>query len=134
MSILDYKHQLAADQAETTQATHPTTNDIDLGDSNVGYDGYIRFTIKTGLTSAGAATVTFVAQGYDGSSWVTLSQSRAIDYDEDIVAEGKDINVPLPRFSEGLMDGITMLRGAVTIGGAALTAGAWDAYLVSDAA
>lgn len=134
MSILDYKHQLASDQAETTQATHATTNDIDLGSSNVGYDAYIRFTIKTAATSSGSATLTFVVQGYDGSAWVTLSSTRAIAYDADILAEGESVNVPVPFGSEGLMDGIENIRGAVTIGGAALTAGAWDAYLVGDAA
>lgn len=134
MAILDFRHLLSDEQSETTQDTHPTENDIDLGESNVGYDAYIRFIINDELTSSGSSTVKFAAEGYDGSSWVVLAETRAIDYDADIVAEGKEINVPLPRFSEGLMEGIERVRGSVTIGSASLDDGTWSAYLVSDSA
>jgi hypothetical protein len=132
--IYDNKLELSTDQAETTQDTHETENDLDLGSSNVGYDAYVQFVIKTSLASSGDATMTFLVQGYDGSSWVTLSSTRAIAYDASILAKGKAINVPVPFGSEGTMDGIERIRGAVTIGGAALTGGAWDAYLVDAAA
>lgn len=133
--ILDYTLQLSEDQAETTQATHATENDLDLVNSNVGYDANVAFIIKTALTSSGSATVTFAVEGYDGSSWVTLAQTRAIDYDDAILAKGAHpVFVPVPFGSEALMDGIERIRGSVTIGTAALDAGAWDAYLVEHVA
>lgn len=133
--ILDHELMLSEDQEETSQDTHATEEDLDLVKSNVGYDAHIAFIITEELTSSGSATLAFSVEGYDGSSWVTLAETRAIDYDDDILEKGaRPIFVPVPFGSEGLMDGIERIRGAVTIGGDTLTGGKWSAYLVDHAA
>ena len=130
--ITDNELWFADAQAETTQATHISTNVYDRlnanGDLGVGLRrGYIEIRINAAVTSAGAATVQWDIIQADNAAMSTnkevLASTDAIG--KATLVAGYKVRIPIP-------DGITRRYLAVqdTVGAAALTGGSWDIYYV----
>lgn len=130
--IFDKQLMMSEGQNPTAADTHPSTNVIDLdklgkdsGVSNI--EVYCR--VKTAVTSAGTATVTFKletssAEGFDGGTEVTLFDTGAIA-DETLVKDYRPFKIKLPRGTK------RYLRMVYTID-TELTTGAFDAGLILD--
>lgn len=130
--IIDRFNEFSDAQAPDTVATHASTNVIDMGAAGkieaVPY--YLHIKVNTAVTSEGSATVAFLFQtdsvvGF--GSAVTLWTSAAIAK-ATLVAGYEVIRLPI--------NGLNLnryVRVAYTVGTAALTAGAFDAFLSADA-
>jgi hypothetical protein len=112
-------------QAETTVATHASTNDIDLlstyGDA-IPHALWLIIAVQTALASAGAATIQYQLQtGAANGGEETLWTGPAVAYTTQTAGKVTAIKVPLnvKRY----------LRVNYIIGTAVLTGGAWQALL-----
>ncbi len=125
--ILDAKLVLADAQAETTAAAHDSTNVIDFGAAgDPGYPLTLVVRVDTAPTSSGSATVTFgLSTSADNSTYASLYTSAAIGYAT--LTKGYELRIPVPT---GMKQ---YLKGVITIGTAALTAGKFDMFLVPKA-
>jgi hypothetical protein len=129
MTILDNDLVMSDAQAETTVATHASTNYIDLqgAASSIDKDNFVVVSVNTTATSGGSATVQVTVETDDNtgfSSAKTIYQSSAVAV-ADLVQGYEFFKDRLPVVPELER----YLRVTYTIGTAALTAGAFDAYL-----
>lgn len=126
MAVMDKKLEFSDAQAETTQATHDSTNVIDLGVASPGIDSKIRCKVRvnTTVTSDGSATVKASLQhSSNDSSYAVIADSAA--HAKAALVEGfVMLDVSLPR-----QNLLRYLKVVYTIGTAALTAGKFDAWL-----
>ena len=128
--IIDYNLQFSDAQAETTQTTHVSDNVVDCGiaDANFGdADVALVCRVNTAFTSNGAGTLTAALTECDTAdgSYTVIAQSKA--HALSTLVKGKDLLcINLPRIHQ------RYLNVLYTIGGAAMTAGAVDAFLTCD--
>lgn len=129
--IIDRFNEFSDSQAPDTVATHASTNVVDLLAAG-GIEGkpyYLVIQVPTAVTSDGSATVTFALQTDSAvgfGSAVTLWTSAAIAKTA-LTAGTKVIRLAL--------NGLALnryLRVTYAVGTAALTAGAFDAFLTAD--
>ena len=125
--ILDKNLEFSDAQAETTTATHASTNDIDLevaGDATK--ELYLIVGVHTAPTSSGSATINIqliTSASANMSEPVTLWETGAVAYNNAIFALGKSFVVRMPQGAK------RYLRVNYIIAGAALTAGKFNAFL-----
>ena len=129
--IMDEPLVLSSGQAQTSVATHASTDIMDAGAANpyFGKSGrpWLSVVVQTAIVgSTSASTLQLKLQdAADGSTWNTLYMTSAW-------ADGSQI-----RFAAGEVQWNMQLpaklrrysRVAYVIGGAVLSAGAWDAYI-----
>lgn len=126
--IIDKDLEFSDAQAETTVTTHASTNDIDLAVAgNAAKELYLLVGIHTAPTSSGSATINIqliTSASANMAGAVTLWETGAVAYDNAIFALGKQFIVRIPQGA------LRYLRVNYVIGGAALTAGKFNAVLV----
>jgi hypothetical protein len=127
--IIDNELMFSDGQAETTVAEHASTNVVDLGAAGDAHIApFLCILVATAAASAGAATVQFKLETDSDSEFgtaETLYDSGALDY-ADLAAGTWVCRTRLPR---GLK---RYLRVTYTIATAALTAGAFDAFITPE--
>ena len=125
--ILDDKLVLADGQAPTTVAAHDTESIIDFGAyGDPAYPMTLVVRVATTVTSSGAATVSFgLSTSQDNVTYEALWTSGARA--KTALVAGTEIRVPVPT---GMKQ---YCKGVISIGGAALTAGAFDMFMVPSA-
>lgn len=132
--FMDKYNTFSDAQEETTVAAHDSDNTIDLGADGDALARPMRFHVQipTAVTSSGSATVQFkLLTDSDAAfgSAVTLYDSGAIgkaSLVQGYKVTGKN-GIVLPGNCE------RYLKATITIGTAALTAGAFDIFLSNDA-
>jgi len=126
--ILDKELIFSDAQAETTVAPHASKNIVDLTTAGDALDSlWLVVAVQTTVTSEGNATVTFALQTDSDSAFgsaETLLATAAIAK-ASLTAGTQVIRARIP------MGCKRYLRVLYTIGTAVLTAGKFDAYLVS---
>lgn len=125
--ILDYQNCFSDGQAETTMAAHDSTNVIYVPDNIDRANCLILFQVVTAVTSDGSATLQIALLTDDNASFTsgtTLYTSAAIG--KATLVQGYKLLIKPPRPVE------SYLKLTYTIGTAVLTAGAWDAWLITD--
>lgn len=126
--IIDSLLEFSKGQAPTSTGDTVSTNVVDTGaahDEGIGEPMYLHIGVTEGVTSGGSATVAFALQtSADNASWSDVVVTKA--YNVADLTAGKQIAVRLPI---GLQ---RYIRVAYRIGTAALTGGAFNAYLVKD--
>ena len=122
--ILDYEMIMAKATADTTAAAHDSKI-VDFGRAGAGYNKKVLVTIATTSTSDGSATETFavVTSATEAfSSSTTLFTTAALGY-ATLTAGTKVLEYTLPA------EVLQYVKVIHTIGTAALTAGAYNAYV-----
>ncbi len=124
---IDKQLLLANSQAPTTVASHDTENVIDFVKRGGANDELVAMVLVTEtVTSGGAATVQFAIQhSLDGSTWVTVVETAPIGK-ANLTAGTVPLAVRLPK------NLYRYVKGVITIGTAALTAGKFYVALVKD--
>lgn len=124
---IDKQLLLANSQAPTTVDDHDTENVIDMVKRGGANDELVLIALVTeSVTSGGAATVQFTLQhSNDGSSWTTIAATAAIGK-ASLTAGTVMMAIRLPK------DLYRYIKGVITIGTAALTAGKFYVALVKD--
>lgn len=126
--IIDYELELSLDQAETTVATHASTNYANFTKPGDAYKQlFLDILVKEAVTSAGAATVNIQLITDDNSSFssaTVLWETGALA--KTVFTLGKRFTLPIPFGME------QYTRVNYVIGTAELTAGKFDARFVSD--
>lgn len=124
---IDKQLLLANSQAPTTVASHDTENIIDLVKRGGANDELVAMVLVTeSVTSSNAATVQFAIQhSLDGSTWVTVAETAAIAKGS-LTAGTVPLAVRLPK------NLYRYVKGVITIGSYALTAGKFYIALVKD--
>jgi len=126
--ILDKELIFSDAQAETTIAVHESDNIIDLTNAGDAIDSlWLVVAVQTTVTSDGNATVAFALQTDSAVNFATADTllSTAALAKTALTAGTQVIRTRIP------MGCKRYLRVLYTIGTAALTAGKFDAYLVS---
>ena len=128
--LLDYNLVLSDAQAETTQAAHDSTSTSDCGvaDANMGGGTpiYVVISVNTAFTSGGAATLAVKLQeSDDDQSFTDLIASKTSTLTQAAVAGAKLMQIALPPVHK------RYIKAVYTIGVAAMTDGAIDAYLTT---
>lgn len=125
---MDKNLVLADAQAETTVAAHDTTNIIDLGAGGDAYDNlWSVFRVDTLFATSAGAVITYALQHCDtvGGSYTNLlthfSAVAAASLTAGLQYKAK-LPVGVKRF----------VKGVLTIGTGAASAGKFDAFLVKD--
>jgi len=122
--ILDYEMIMAKATADTTVAAHDSKI-VDFGRAGAGYNKKVLISIATTSTSEGSATETFavVTSATEAFSVpVTLFTTSALVYST-LTAGTKVLEYTLPA------EVLQYVKVIHTIGTAALTAGAYNAYV-----
>ena len=130
-AILDANAGIFSDaQAQTSIATHASTNIIDWGlsdpDTGGGHPVWIMVRVNTAFTAASTATLDVKIQhSQDNSTWVNLIGSKQYTTsDVEAIAAGEvHINQVIPPAH------MRYMRVAYIIGTAVLADGKWDAFL-----
>lgn len=125
--MLDAKLIFSDAQAETTAAAHDSTNIIDteIANSNLGEGSQLKLYVKvnTTFTSGGSATMIVALQSSaDNSTYVSEAISRTWAV-ADMTAGTDLLCINIPREHR------RYLKLVYTIGTAAMTAGAIDAWI-----
>ena len=134
MAIIDNDLRLSNAQAVTTVATHASTNYIDMqaAASNLSSDLELIIRVNTACTSTGSATVLATVESDDNTSFssaLALAATGAVAV-ASLSAGYEFLRLRLP--VKGTADTLERyLRVTYTIGSVALTAGKFDAYLVT---
>jgi len=125
--ILDGDMIFSDSQSETTVAAHDSTNVVNFGAAHVGYNNKVIIAVPTACTSSGSATVIFSVVTDDNASFssaTTLFTSSTYAYSD--LTTGKLVaEYVLPWEVE------QYVKIIYTIGTAALTGGAFNAYVDS---
>lgn len=124
MAILDNEMIMANAQADTTVADHDSKI-INFGRAAAGYNKKVFVTINKNSTSGGSATEAFsvvTAADEAFTSPVTLLATTAAAY-TNFTAGKKVLELTLPA------EVLKYVKVVHTIAGAALTAGAWNAWV-----
>jgi hypothetical protein len=130
MVIRDKGLVFSTAQAETTQAAHDSDDVVDLRIANAnlgaGTPKWLVVTVNTTFTSGGAGTLTVALQDCAtvGGSYATVIAGEAHAL-ASLVKGFKLLCIPLPA------EHARFLKLVYTIGGAAMTAGAVDAYITT---
>jgi hypothetical protein len=132
--IIDKYNVFSDAQEETTVATHDSDNVVDLGADGDALARPMRLHVQvpTAVTSSGAATVQFklMTSSDNGvaDSYTTLWDSGAIG--KDTLTQGHKVTGPAGVVVPGNCE--RYLKAQIIVGGAALTAGAFDIFLSPD--
>jgi hypothetical protein len=128
--LIDKDLEFSDAQAETTVATHASTNDIDLGVAgDAAKEMYVVISVNTAPTSDGSATINLqlsTSAASNHSSPKILWETGAIAYNNAVFALASKFQFRVPKGA------LRYLRVNYIIGTAALTAGKFDAFLTPD--
>jgi hypothetical protein len=127
MAVLDYDLIFSDAQAQTSVASHNSTNTIDFQTANTnigaGTPLYFVFRVNTTFTSSSSATFSLSLQhSSDGTTWNALA-STATTLGYALFTAGKVWSFSLPTVHE------RYLKVVYAIGTAVLSAGKWDSYI-----
>lgn len=139
--IIDSLMEFMDAQAETTAATHNSDSYVDLGATAAareighGEPMYFVVTCDVAPTSSGAATVQFKLAS-DGTTTIASDGTESVHYASDVITYSDiaagDVVLAVAVPDGGLVPYERYLGAQLVIGTAALTAGAFSAFLTKD--